>query len=145
MVQQQLMVQRQLLGQICACLKPTWKISQGTRQARSNVRSLNEAGEAVFSSQSWLLRGLCKHQIKQSPVSRETMRLNPRGSLGTIKHKPNHSSKRPLRDGEAQVPGPDPRSISVRGAFHIPLPSWKPLLALPHLICSFPPCQVSQN
>lgn len=95
--QQQLMVQRQLFRQICACLKPSWKISQGTCQARSNVWSLNEAGEAVCSSQSWMLQGLCKHQIKQSPdkAHRETMRLNPRSSLGTIQHKPNHSSKEP--------------------------------------------------
>lgn len=122
MVEQQLMVQRQLFRQICACLKPSWKISQGTCQARSNVWSLNEAGEAVCSSQSWLLQGLCKHQIKQSPdkAHRETMRLNPRSSLGTYGTNPTTPPKTPKRWRGTR---PRPRSQKHFCETCIPYPS----------------------
>ena len=41
------------------------------------------------------------HQIKQLLVSGRNHVLNPRCSLGTIQSKHNHSSQRPLRDGQA--------------------------------------------
>lgn len=86
-------VQRQLVGQIHACLRPSWKILRRCLSQKSNIQFLTEAGAAAWC--------FILHQIKQLLVSGRNHVLNPRCSLGTIQSKRNHSSQRPLRDGQA--------------------------------------------